>query len=150
MGKKETTQPEKETFWQKIKNYSVLIGLIGGTLGILSTGLSVSSYCDTKQDRQITKQDRQITDTLQKANSIFENAGVQDTIQLRKAFNSYKKVITAKPSELTGYRNFLNLAKTRRDFLDTNCDLWIKWYLQRAQELYDNKTVQDMLNQCKE
>ena len=103
---------------------------------------SFYNYADTKSERKITN-------SIQRANYIFENAGIKDTIQLLKAFHIYKE----NPSDiscLVGHKNFLELAITRRDELQMKCDFWIKWYLLRAKELYDSKKVQDLLKECEE
>jgi heme/copper-type cytochrome/quinol oxidase subunit 2 len=123
-------------------------------ISIVALAFSIYTYFDLKSERNEikskTEHNQTIEESLQLANSIFENAGIQDTIQLLKAFEIYKKIANEIPSDLTGYQNFMNLAITRRDKLNTSCDYWIKWYLLRAKELFDNKKVQDMLKQCEE
>ena len=130
----------KKRFWQKIINYGNLIGLIGGVLGILSTGFSINSILDTKHNKEIEGK-------IQQANDLFENSRIYDTIEKRKAHNLYLEVRKERPS--AGYDKFLNAALNRMDILDT-CDTFSKWYLLRAQELQNTTNVREKLNDfCK-
>ena len=142
---------EKTNDSSKLWDWYKIIPIILSFAALL---FSICTYFDLKNEKNVTKSIAQhnqaVEDSLQLANSLFENAHIQDTIQLFQAFDIYKKMIKEKSSDMTGYNNFLNLAITRRNKLDINCDFWIKWYLLRAKELFDNKKVQDMLKQCEE
>jgi hypothetical protein len=132
MGKK-----GKKRFWASIENW---LGLIGALTGIIAMVLSLMTYCNTKQDKKIV-------DNLQRANSLFENAGY-DTIEYRKAYDIYKEIKKKRPNDMTGYYKFLNEAINRRIEFRIECDEWIKWYLLYAQKLQNTTEVQNRLNKC--
>lgn len=122
---------------------SEILNVISVIISFISLLFSTENYIQIWNEKNRQEE-------LRFANSIFENAHIQDTVQLRKAFDVYKKIIRKNPSELTGYNKFKNLAIIRRDKLNIKCDFWIKWYLLKAQELFDNRTIQDLLKQCEE
>jgi hypothetical protein len=139
-NKKNEKKQKKPSHWEKFKVITPIV------ISTISLGLSVTTCIQVYNEKS---NEKSIEEKLQYANSRFEISET-DTIELLKAFNIYKELIKEKPSNLTGYNNFLNLAIKRRDILEIECDFWIKWYLQHAQEIYDCKQVQNLLKQCKE
>jgi len=100
---------EKTNDSSKLWDWYKIIPIILSFAALL---FSICTYFDLKNEKNVTKSIAQhnqaVEDSLQLANSLFENAHIQDTIQLFQAFDIYKKMIKEKSSDMTGYNNFLN------------------------------------------